>query len=283
MEEGKNTNPNCTMRRHPFALASFESLNSSLKWSLAWKSSALGSSLTIKGGSASMRTTQSVTSKVFESLCKKAASPNDPTALNLSGPSTSKSISSRHGGELSTVFVDLDGLFFVLAALPSLPACAAAACAAAAAASWRAVGRYRVLPNGNPKKKLGRESGKLHCPGCSQTCAFGKRLANGPAKALCSSPREPSTMCFTGPCTLSSALIMATYSPVGAPGLCTHSPPARSLITVPRTGTFTFTTPCSWSWVHTDLGTTVVSTVARRLVEPARGNKLNAITPRPNI
>mmetsp|Transcript_15244 Transcript_15244/g.65273 ORF Transcript_15244/g.65273 Transcript_15244/m.65273 type:complete len:440 (-) Transcript_15244:811-2130(-) len=73
---------------------------------------------------------------------------------------------------------------------------------------------------------------------------------------------EPTTMCFTGPCSSTRGASMLMSSPVGATGLCTHRPPPSSLITVMRTFTSTSSKPCSWSNVQTSPGTTVAIAVA---------------------
>mmetsp|Transcript_33206 Transcript_33206/g.69868 ORF Transcript_33206/g.69868 Transcript_33206/m.69868 type:complete len:209 (+) Transcript_33206:1399-2025(+) len=204
--------PKRQIRRQPLRSTSAVGDTSSPISSRAWNMRARGSSSKIDGGDGSTLTMVSVTTSVFDFLWKKAVSPNAPTALNLSGPSTSNSISSAHSGIES--------------------------------ASALLVGSSRSRrPEGKPRSggEIGR--GNDHWPGWSHTVACVNCLQNGPASALCSRPSVPSTTCFTGPCLSSSSRSMRTDSGVGATGLCTHSPPSFSLITVWRTGTLTLTTP----------------------------------------
>ena len=88
------------------------------------------------------------------------------------------------------------------------------------------------------------------------TVAFGNRLWNGPTNILCSNSVVGNTMCSTG---ASSSFSSAMHSSVGAIGAWTHRPPLRSLITVMRTLTETFSPrpiPCFCSKNQTRPGST---------------------------
>ena len=94
-----------------------------------------------------------------------------------------------------------------------------------------------------PKKDSGRLAGTEYCPFCSQTEASGNFCANTPEYTLCSRATEPSTMCFTGPCSFTSSLTSSRHSGVAAIGSYTNNPPSVSFTIVMRRGTWTSRIP----------------------------------------